>query len=132
MSRIRPILITAIVTIVAMLPLAMGDNEYVGAIGAPFAITVIGGLAMSTMLTLVFIPTFYFGLDNAIIWMKGLPVKLQITQLVLFLISTYLVYTAVNCFSFSAIIRPVCLELLSAIPENYRRLQNKEPDKDKE
>ncbi len=98
MSRIRPILITAIVTIVAMLPLAMGDNEYVGAIGAPFAITVIGGLAMSTLLTLVFIPTFYFGLDNAIIWMKGLSVKLQVTQLVLFVLSTYLVYTGVDTF----------------------------------
>jgi len=63
MSRIRPILITAIVTVVAMFPLAMGDNEYVGAIGAPFAITVIGGLSMSTLLTLIFIPTFYFGLE---------------------------------------------------------------------
>ena len=44
MSRIRPILITSITTIAAMLPLAMGDTEYAGAIGAPFAITVIGGL----------------------------------------------------------------------------------------
>jgi len=41
MSRIRPILITSITTIAAMLPLAMGDTEYAGAIGAPFAITVI-------------------------------------------------------------------------------------------
>ena len=48
-SRIRPILITAITTIIAMMPLAMGDNEYAGAIGAPFAITVIGGLAFSTL-----------------------------------------------------------------------------------
>ncbi|MCA1761088.1 MAG: efflux RND transporter permease subunit, partial [Bacteroidales bacterium] len=39
LSRVRPILITAITTIVAMLPLAMGQSEYVGAIGAPFAIT---------------------------------------------------------------------------------------------
>lgn len=45
MSRIRPILITSITTIAAMLPLAMGDTEYAGAIGAPFAITVIGGLS---------------------------------------------------------------------------------------
>lgn len=35
MSRIRPILITSITTIAAMLPLAMGDTEYAGAIGAP-------------------------------------------------------------------------------------------------
>ena len=98
MSRIRPILITAIVTVVAMLPLAMGDNEYVGAIGAPFAITVIGGLSMSTLLTLVFIPTFYYGLENAIKWMKELSVKVQITQLILVIIGIYLIYTKVDTF----------------------------------
>ena len=98
MSRIRPILITAIVTVVAMLPLAMGDNEYVGAIGAPFAITVIGGLSMSTLLTLIFIPTFYFGLENAINWMKELSVKTRIIQLILFFIGIYLIYTRVDSF----------------------------------
>ena len=98
MSRIRPILITAIVTVVAMLPLAMGDNEYVGAIGAPFAITVIGGLSMSTLLTLIFIPTFYFGLENAIIWMKGLSLKTRIIQLVLLVVGIYLIYTLVDAF----------------------------------
>ncbi|HZK96320.1 MAG TPA: efflux RND transporter permease subunit, partial [Prolixibacteraceae bacterium] len=98
MSRIRPILITAIVTIVAMFPLAMGDNEYVGAIGAPFAITVIGGLSMSTLLTLIFIPTFYFGLENAIIWMKGLSLRTRIIQLVLLVIGIYLIYTRVDAF----------------------------------
>ena len=60
MSRIRPILITSITTIAAMLPLAMGDTEYAGAIGAPFAITVIGGLFFSAMLTLILIPVFLF------------------------------------------------------------------------
>lgn len=54
MSRIRPILITSITTIAAMLPLAMGDTEYAGAIGAPFAITVIGGLLFSALLTFDF------------------------------------------------------------------------------
>ena len=48
LSRVRPILITASTTIVALFPLAMGQAEYVGAIGAPFAITVIGGLTVST------------------------------------------------------------------------------------
>ncbi|MBA4321567.1 MAG: ABC transporter ATP-binding protein, partial [Odoribacter sp.] len=47
-ARLRPILITASTTIVAMFPLAMGQAEYVSAIGASFAITVIGGLALST------------------------------------------------------------------------------------
>jgi multidrug efflux pump subunit AcrB/ABC-type multidrug transport system ATPase subunit len=98
MSRIRPILITAIVTVIAMFPLAMGDNEYVGAIGAPFAITVIGGLSMSTLLTLIFIPTFYFGLENAIIWMKGLSLRTQIIQGVVLLLGVYLIYAHVDAF----------------------------------
>ena len=98
MSRIRPILITAIVTVVAMIPLAMGDNEYVGAIGAPFAITVIGGLSMSTLLTLIFIPTFYFGLENAITWMKELSIRTRIIQFVLLVLGIYLIYTKVDAF----------------------------------
>ncbi len=44
MARIRPILITASTTVIAMFPLAMGKAEYVSIIGASFAITVIGGL----------------------------------------------------------------------------------------
>ena len=44
MARIRPILITASTTVIAMFPLAMGKAEFVSAIGASFAITVIGGL----------------------------------------------------------------------------------------
>ncbi|MDP3431458.1 MAG: efflux RND transporter permease subunit, partial [Bacteroidota bacterium] len=88
LSRVRPILITTITTIVGMLPLAMGDAEYVSAIGAPFAIVVIGGLALSTLLTLIFIPTFYSGLENAIEWFKELSLRTRIIQL---LVSTGLV-----------------------------------------
>ena len=61
LSRIRPILITSVTTIVAMLPMAMGNSEYAGAIGAPFAITVIGGLSFSALLTLILIPTVCMG-----------------------------------------------------------------------
>ncbi len=71
-SRVRPILITASTTIIAMLPLALGKSEYVGSLGAPFAITVVGGLLVSTLLTLVFIPTFSFGLENALSWIRQL------------------------------------------------------------
>ncbi|MCE1198164.1 MAG: efflux RND transporter permease subunit [Marinilabiliales bacterium] len=98
MSRLRPILITAIATIAAMLPLAMGDNEYVGAIGAPFAITVIGGLSLSTMLTLIFIPTFYSGLETSIHWMKQLDWRLKTAQLILFLVGIFLIYTRIDTF----------------------------------
>lgn len=96
LSRVRPILITAITTIVGMLPLALGDAEYVSAIGAPFAIVVIGGLAMSTILTLVFIPTFYSGLENAIDWFKEQSLRIKITQIALMTGSFLLIYLKVD------------------------------------
>lgn len=86
LSRVRPILITSITTIVAMFPLAMGDAEYAGAIGAPFAITVIGGLAFSALLTLILIPTVCMGLENTLQWYRGLSHKIWIFHLVLFLL----------------------------------------------
>jgi len=46
-ARVRPILITAATTVLGMLPVAMGKSEYVSMIGAPFAVTVIGGTALS-------------------------------------------------------------------------------------
>jgi len=81
-ARLRPILITAITTIVAMVPMAMGQAEYASMIGAPFAITIIGGLSVSTLLTLVFVPTFYFGLTNALRWIGQLPITLKIINYV--------------------------------------------------
>ena len=95
-SRIRPILITAITTIVAMLPLAMGKAEYVSLIGAPFAITVIGGLTMSTILTLVFIPTFYFGMENSIAWFRQLSLRVKLFQLVLIISGALLIYFKID------------------------------------
>ncbi|PLX13528.1 MAG: ABC transporter ATP-binding protein, partial [Marinilabiliales bacterium] len=50
LARVRPILITAITTIIALIPLALGKAEYVALIGVPFAITIIGGLTVSTLL----------------------------------------------------------------------------------
>ncbi len=96
LSRLRPILITAITTIVAMFPLAMGQAEYVSVIGAPFAIVVIGGLTLSTLLTLVFIPTFYSGLENALSWFRGLNWKLRAAQLILMAAAVFLTYWSVD------------------------------------
>ncbi len=96
LSRVRPILITAITTIVAMMPLAMGQSEYVGMIGAPFAIVVIGGLAFSTLLTLVFIPTLYAGLENALDWLKSLHWLIKAGQLILFAIGVIYIYFEVD------------------------------------
>jgi len=92
LSRVRPILITSITTIIAMFPMAMGDNEYAGAIGAPFAITVIGGLAFSTLLTLLVIPTVCMGLENTIAWYKTLPRRTKLVHLALLLLGGVLIY----------------------------------------
>ena len=92
LSRLRPILITAITTVIAMLPLAMGDSEYSGAIGAPFAITVIGGLAFSTLLTLVILPTVAIGLENTLEWYRSLSIKLWILHAAIFLSGVASIY----------------------------------------
>lgn len=86
LSRIRPILITSITTIVAMLPMAMGNSEYAGAIGAPFAITVIGGLSFSALLTLILIPTVCMGLENTLQWYRGLSPKVWLLHGLLFMV----------------------------------------------
>lgn len=97
-ARVRPILITAITTIVGMIPLALGETEYVAAIGAPFAITVIGGLSVSTIFTLIFIPTLYSGLYSAIEWLKKLDWKIKLIQLVSFISLSLLIYYKVDSF----------------------------------
>ncbi len=85
LSRVRPILITAVTTIAAMIPLAMGNAEYVEAIGPPFAITVIGGLSLSTLLTLIYIPMLYNGIEQALAWLgsQKLMVKIILGLLVI-------------------------------------------------
>ncbi len=61
--RLRPILMTTSTTVLGLLPMALGLGE--GAeIRAPMAITVIGGLLLSTMLTLVIIPVVYTLFDR--------------------------------------------------------------------
>ena len=57
-TRLRPILMTAIATIGAMLPMAFGTGGS-GLISKDLAITVIGGLLSSTLLTLVVVPIVY-------------------------------------------------------------------------
>ncbi|GAO31027.1 RND multidrug efflux transporter [Geofilum rubicundum JCM 15548] len=79
MARLRPILITAGTTIVAMLPLSLGEGEYVGALGAPFAITVIGGLCFSSVLTLVLVPAFGLGLEQSLNWIRSISTPLKIS-----------------------------------------------------
>jgi HAE1 family hydrophobic/amphiphilic exporter-1 len=62
-ARLRPILMTTLTTVLGLLPLALGIGE--GAeLRAPMAITVIGGLTVSTMLTLLVIPVVYALIDR--------------------------------------------------------------------
>ncbi len=56
-TRLRPILMTSIATVIGLIPMAIGiggDRSQ-----APLAIAVIGGLTVSTFLTLIFVPTLY-------------------------------------------------------------------------
>lgn len=56
--RMRPILMTTLTTVLGLIPMAIGWGE--GAeVRAPMAISVIGGLSFSTVLTLFFIPVLY-------------------------------------------------------------------------
>ena len=62
-ARLRPILMTTLTTTLGLLPMAIGFGE--GAeVRTPMAITVIGGLLTSTLLTLVVIPVVYSLLDT--------------------------------------------------------------------
>jgi HAE1 family hydrophobic/amphiphilic exporter-1 len=61
--RLRPILMTAFATILAMLPLALGLGEGSESM-APMATVVIGGLVVSTFITLLLIPVVYSLFDD--------------------------------------------------------------------
>ena len=57
--RLRPILMTALATISALMPMAIGLTASSGFISQPLAIVVIGGLTTSTILTLIIVPVLY-------------------------------------------------------------------------
>ena len=62
-QRIRPIIMTTLTTILALLPLTIGFGES-AALRSPMALAVIGGLVTSTLLTLVVIPCVFDILDR--------------------------------------------------------------------
>ncbi len=61
--RLRPILMTSLCTICGLVPMALGIGEGAEA-NAPLAIAVIGGLSVSTFLTLIFVPTIYMLVES--------------------------------------------------------------------
>ena len=62
-ARLRPVLMTTMTTIVGMIPSALAFGEG-GAMMQPLAIVIIGGLTVSTLVTLVLIPTLYLMCDR--------------------------------------------------------------------
>jgi multidrug efflux pump subunit AcrB len=62
-TRLRPILMISLTTILAMLPLALGMGEGTEMMQG-LGIVVIGGLTVSTLMTLLFLPTFYLMIDG--------------------------------------------------------------------
>ena len=68
-SRLRPIFMTTLTTVLGLVPLALGIGE--GAeLQAPMAIVVIFGLLFSTMITLLLVPVVYTFLDDLSNWWK--------------------------------------------------------------
>lgn len=60
--RFRPIMMTALTTILGLVPMAVGTGD--GAeMQAPMAVTVIGGLTVATFLTLIVVPVFYLSFE---------------------------------------------------------------------
>lgn len=73
--RLRPILMTALTTIIAMVPLALGLREG-SEVQTPLARTVIGGLTTSTLITLIIIPLVYSLFEGGLrpLWRKKMAV----------------------------------------------------------
>ena len=69
-QRIRPILMTSLTTILALVPMALGIGEG-ASLSSPMAIAVIGGLFTSTLLSLVVIPCVYYVFESAKIRITG-------------------------------------------------------------
>ena len=57
-SRLRPVIMTTATTVLGMIPMAIGFGE--GAeLWQPMGVVIVGGLTVSTLVTLIFIPTLY-------------------------------------------------------------------------
>jgi HAE1 family hydrophobic/amphiphilic exporter-1 len=69
-QRIRPILMTSLTTILALVPMALGFGDG-ASLSSPMAIAVIGGLLTSTLLSLVVIPCVYYVFESAKVRITG-------------------------------------------------------------
>ena len=71
-TRLRPILMTSIATMLGLVPMAMGLGDG-GELQAPLARVVIGGLLASTMVTLVLVPAVYTLFEEGLAGLRGKP-----------------------------------------------------------
>jgi HAE1 family hydrophobic/amphiphilic exporter-1 len=69
-DRLRPIMMTALTTIMGLLPMALGLSDIGSMMYSPLAIAVLGGLVSSTVLTPLIIPLVYSLSDDAIRFLK--------------------------------------------------------------
>jgi HAE1 family hydrophobic/amphiphilic exporter-1 len=63
--RVRPIMMTTLTTVLGLLPMALGMGEG-AALRQPLAVSIIGGLGLSTLLTLVVVPCAYLVLPGPV------------------------------------------------------------------
>ncbi|MFO7621273.1 MAG: efflux RND transporter permease subunit [Bacteroidales bacterium] len=75
-QRFRPILMTSLTTILALLPLTIGFGES-ASLRSPMAMAVIGGLVSSTLLTLMVIPCVYWVFDSLGVFLTGRKKRLE-------------------------------------------------------
>ena len=62
--RIRPVLMTTLTTILALVPMALGLSEGAAEMMSDMSITMISGMVVSTAITLLFTPVYYSVIDN--------------------------------------------------------------------
>ena len=73
-DRLRPILMTTITTLLGLLPMAVSTQEGSN-LWSPLAITVMGGLTSSTILTLLIVPSCYIIFEDLKVWTRKLKYK---------------------------------------------------------
>ena len=71
-DRLRAILMTAATTIIGLLPMAVGGSRVGGLFYFPLALTLIGGLVSSTLLTLLILPTINLRIEAMADWLRRL------------------------------------------------------------
>src|SRR5207249_3433135 len=76
--RLRPILMTTLATIAAAIPLALGLGAGAETRG-PLARSIIGGIILSTLVTLIIVPIYYVVFDRFGTWLYGLTRRAEIS-----------------------------------------------------